>query len=67
MNNQNKAVVSGGIGGAAAILIVIFGDDMGIKAFADPDKAAMATAAMTVLFQWAARFLPKPPAGPTVK
>ncbi len=64
MNDQNKAVVSGGLGGAIAILIVIFGDDMGIKAFADPDKAAMATAALTVVCQWAARFLPKPkPAG----
>jgi len=67
MNTENKAVVTGGIGGALAILIVIFGQDLGLTAFTDPDKASMATAALTVLFGYAARFLPKPPSAPTAK
>lgn len=61
MNPENKATVTGGVGGAAAVLLVIFGQQWEWFALT-PEVAATVTAATTVLLSYAARFLPKPPA-----
>lgn len=58
--SQMQTTVSGGIGGAIGFLVVMFMPES-VHVFT-PEQAAGATAAFGVVFNYLARFLPKPPA-----
>ena len=61
IKSQNKptaTAVGGGLGGAAAAIVVIFLPDFGVEM--EADKAAMVTAALSTIFGFIVRYLPEP-------
>ena len=50
-----RTVVGGGVGGAIAVLIILFGfPEMAA------DRAAMGTASLSIICSWLIRYLPAP-------
>ncbi len=56
---NTRTVVSGGVGGALGVILVIMAPKFTETTFS-AEEASMMTAALGVLFGWLMRFLPKP-------
>lgn len=63
IKNQNRSTataIGGGAGGALAALVVLFMPDLAPSIQMTPEKASIATAALSTIFGFVVRYLPEP-------